>query len=157
MGQQGYKMLLTVFVRPPLMVAGLLVSIFLINVCGKFVGEMFQIFNSGMNARHFGGPVTVIAMLVILLGVAIIMSHKVFGLITHLPESISRWIGNVAFGGDEKGEERRVSGMFAATSSKVEHKVAGSVPGMKGGHKPKQGSHKGPGSGDVQQPGESIK
>lgn len=138
MGSQGYRMLLTIFIRPPLMVAGLLISFAAMSIIGSYVGEMFQVFSAGMNATHFGGPVTIFAMLTILLGLSIIMAHKIFGLINWIPESISRWVGSQAFNSDGAQEERRVSSMFDSATNEGRTTV---LQGMKG-----SGSGIGPGS-----------
>nr|WP_305906323.1 hypothetical protein [Methylomarinum sp. Ch1-1]MDP4519000.1 hypothetical protein [Methylomarinum sp. Ch1-1]MDP4523398.1 hypothetical protein [Methylomarinum sp. Ch1-1] len=47
-----------------------------------------------MNAETFiVGPMTFLAMVTITGFILIVLSHKVFGLVTHLPENVIRWIG----------------------------------------------------------------
>jgi len=52
-----------------------------------------------------------LAFIVLLITVMIVFAHKVFGLITHLPENVTKWIGGQATSLGERDDEARLRGM----------------------------------------------
>jgi hypothetical protein len=109
-GRQGYMLMLGVLARPPLMVAGFFSSIIIFTAIGHVIGLSFGVFNASVTSGNFVGPVTILAQIVIVIGTMIVFSHKVFGLITHLPENVTKWIGGQASSLGEHNDESRVRG-----------------------------------------------
>ena len=63
-------------------------------------------------------PITWIASSVVLTIIMLITTHKVFGLITWIPENVMRWVGGqgvqLGEGGDEQQTRQSFAGGFAA-------------------------------------------
>jgi conjugal transfer/type IV secretion protein DotA/TraY len=119
-GRTGYMMLFGVLVRPPLMVVGFLASILLMTHIGQFVGKSFNVFAAGMSAEHITGFVTLVCMLFVIGGLLAVLSHKVFGLITHLPENVTKWIGQQVQNLGEAQDENKTRMVFGAAATKGE-------------------------------------
>ena len=101
-GGQGYMLVLSLVLRPPLMVLGLACSIALMKPIGYFINSTFLgAFAMGVNP----GPLAItqaIAGCVLYTVVMISVIHRVFTLIHVIPDRILRWIGG---GGNELGEQ----------------------------------------------------
>lgn len=122
-GKQGYMLFLAILMKPALMVFGFFLSYELIIIVGKLIGDLFGIYATGLQAGSASGPVSMIALLTILLALIVIAGHKVFGLITWLPDNVLRWVGQQVQNMDEGGAEGRTrtifSGVFAHTGAGV--------------------------------------
>ncbi len=113
----GYKIILGILIRPPLMVAGFLVAIVMITRIGRILGEAFKLsFGTGVAANHMVGPVGVLILTVLLSGFLIVISQKIFGLVTHLPGEVVKWIGGQ---GRSTGEYNDVNQTKASVSGAV--------------------------------------
>lgn len=119
-GRTGYMLLLAVLVRPPLMIAGFMCAVILMPVVGKFVGVAFMIFSRSMAGNHVTGLTTVIAMMFIVGFLYVLLAHKIFKLVTHLPDSVTKWVGQQVQNLGEEGDEARTRNMFAGAVGKVE-------------------------------------
>lgn len=111
-GGQGYMLVLSLTLRPPLMILGLACSIALMKPIGYFINSTFLgAFAIGVNPGPFA-LTQAIAGCVLYTIVMISVIHRVFTLIHVVPDRILRWIGG---GGNELGEEARsVEGMSAS-------------------------------------------
>lgn len=111
-GGQGYMLVLSLTLRPPLMILGLACSIALMKPIGYFVNSTFLgAFAIGVNPGPFA-ITQAIAGCVLYTIVMVSVIHRVFTLIHVVPDRILRWIGG---GGNELGEEARsVEGMSAS-------------------------------------------
>lgn len=111
-GGQGYMLVLSLTLRPPLMILGLACSIALMKPIGYFINSTFLgAFAIGVNPGPFA-LTQAIAGCVLYAIVMISVIHRVFTLIHVVPDRILRWIGG---GGNELGEEARsVEGMSAS-------------------------------------------
>lgn len=111
-GGQGYMLVLSLMLRPPLMILGLACSIALMKPIGYFINSTFLgAFAIGVNPGPFA-LTQAIAGCVLYTIVMISVVHRVFALIHVVPDRILRWIGG---GGNELGEEARsVEGMSAS-------------------------------------------
>ena len=49
-----------------------------------------------------------------------VLSHKIFGLITHLPDNVTKWIGQQVQNLGEQQDEQRIRAIFAGAASKGE-------------------------------------
>nr|WP_320016753.1 DotA/TraY family protein [uncultured Desulfobacter sp.] len=129
-GKQGYMLFLAVLLRPPLMVAGFFCAVILAGILGKFIGGSFAIFQAGMNAEHSGpisGPVSVIPMLFIFGSTCIVATHKIFKLITHLPDTVTKWIGQQV---QNLGEDQDESRLRGATTTAINSGATALSTGM---------------------------
>ncbi|MBR8384553.1 DotA/TraY family protein [Burkholderia cenocepacia] len=99
-GSSGYMLLLQLFLRPPLMVLGLISSIALMTPIGWFFSSLFigAATESGALAG-FAGLTVLIAMMVLYGGVQVVVIRKIFALIHVIPDQILRWIGHSSSGG----------------------------------------------------------
>lgn len=111
-GGQGYMLVLSLTLRPPLMILGLACSIALMKPIGYFINSTFVgAFAIGVNPGPLG-LTQAIAGCVLYAIVMVSVIHRVFTLIHVVPDRILRWIGG---GGNELGEEARsVEGMSAS-------------------------------------------
>lgn len=133
--QQGYTMLLGILLRPPLMVAGMLCAYAMMQGLGPVIGYTFKIFHASMGADHIMGLPHIFATLTVLCAVMLIMSHKLFGLISWLPEHVIRWIGGGAASLGEMSDEGRARAIFASIGTRSEGMLskAGSPARLMGG------------------------
>jgi hypothetical protein len=141
-GRTGYMMLLGVLVRPPLMVVGFMCAVVIMPLVGALTGLTFMVFSRNIAGSHFTGLLSIIAMTFLIGFVMVLVSHKVFKLITHLPDTVTKWIGQTVQNLGEDGDEQRTRAMFTGAVGKVEGaggaSVRPKVPGGPGG-KPKAG------------------
>ncbi|MBF3831159.1 DotA/TraY family protein [Burkholderia pseudomallei] len=99
-GSQGYMLLLQLFLRPPLMVLGLISSIALMTPIGWFFSTLFIGASVESGAlTGFSGLTMLIAMMFLYGGVQIATIRKLFALIHIIPDQILRWIGHGGGGG----------------------------------------------------------
>jgi uncharacterized membrane protein YgcG len=143
-------LMLGILARPPLMVAGFFASIIIFTAIGKAVAAGFMIYQASVTANWMAGLITQIAFIILLISVMIVFAHKVFGLITHLPENVTKWIGGQATSLGEHQDESRIRGM-AVVAGRGGQDAAGGVSGvMKSGGSPSRsgdGESSGGGSG----------
>jgi conjugal transfer/type IV secretion protein DotA/TraY len=128
---QGYLMILSVVMRPALMLFGLLTAMLLTQPVTGLVNAGFMAAVSGIQADSMTGLISFIAYVAIYVIMMTTVLHTVFSLIHWIPDNVPRWIGHVGQGGpaspDQK--EREASHVFAGGVSRVERGVGG------GGHK----------------------
>ncbi len=88
-----------------------------------------------------------LAFIVLLITVMIVFAHKVFGLITHLPENVTKWIGGQATSLGERDDEARLRGMAVVAGRGGSSAVGGAAAAaMKAGGE-ESGGGKGFGGG----------
>jgi len=85
----------------------------------------------------------ILAYTFILGAVVVVFAHKIFGLITHLPENVVRWIGGGQDSLGEHSDKSRLRAIFMAGGGRFNQAVAGAFQGSG----PKQGSAPGAGAG----------
>jgi len=116
-GKQGYMLFLNVLMRPPLMVFGFFISVILMQAIGNFIGDSFGVFASGMNANFLQGPITFFTMMFVVGGIIVVAAHKVFGLVTWLPDNVMRWVGQQVQNLGEGNDEQRTRTIFAGAAT----------------------------------------
>jgi hypothetical protein len=146
-GRQGYMLMLGILARPPLMVAGFFASIIIFTAIGKGVAAGFMIYQASVTANWLSGPITQIAFIILLISVMIVFAHKVFGLITHLPENVTKWIGGQATSLGEHQDESRIRGMAVVAGRGGTSAVGGAAGAMKAGDDDDKKGGGGSGSG----------
>lgn len=120
-GKTGYLLFLGVLATPPLMICGFFSSLVLIHLIGFVIGKGFLIFSVGMGADYTFGLTATMAMTAILAGLLSVLSHRVFGIVVHLPENVVRWIGGSSFNLIDPGDETKTRAIFGATVAKGEN------------------------------------
>lgn len=107
----GIVILLGLFLRPPLMVLGFLLSVKLLMVAFAMLNYGFaSSIESSLRLNTIGlfGPVAIFTLYV---GLAIAIVHECFSLIYKLPDQVLRWIGsNSGGGGDEMSKVKGMQG-----------------------------------------------
>tara|TARA_R110002110_G_scaffold33533_1_gene114814 strand:- start:129366 stop:131600 length:2235 start_codon:yes stop_codon:yes gene_type:complete len=106
----GIVILLGLFLRPPLMILGFLLSVKLLMVAFTMLNYGFGATIKGslqLGAIGLFGPVAIFTLYV---GVAIALVHECFTLVYKLPDQVMRWIGSSSGGGDEMGKVKGMQG-----------------------------------------------
>lgn len=99
------------------MVFGFFMAVVLMQGIGNFIGNSFGTFASGMNANYLSGPVTFLTMWFMIGGIMVVAIHKVFGLITWLPDNVMRWVGQQVQNLGEGQDEGRTRTIFAGAAT----------------------------------------
>jgi conjugal transfer/type IV secretion protein DotA/TraY len=115
----GYMVMLSLFLRPTLMIFGFFASMVLMIVMGKVVMLLFLPAMSSMNAGYLSGIVTLFAMLAIFTAVVIQIAHRAYGLIHEVPDKVLRYIGGGAENLGEASNEQQSRGIFVGGAAKA--------------------------------------
>lgn len=134
---QGYMMILSLVMRPALMLFGLIGAMLLTQPITGIVNMMFMTVVSGVQADALTGIVSFVAYVAIYVITMTTVVHIVFSLIHWIPDNILRWLGAHAAGlndaqrtGDQ-GHDVLVGGVREAR-----HGAAGGLGGKKSDTKP---------------------
>ncbi|MFZ3003680.1 MAG: DotA/TraY family protein [Undibacterium umbellatum] len=92
-GSPGYMFVLSILVRPALMVIFLFTAMLLIKPIMAFINQGFFQAISNMTEGSLVGVMTVLGTLVLYSGISTKMILMVFGIINTGPDNIMRWIG----------------------------------------------------------------
>ena len=93
----GYSLILSLTVRPALMVLGLCMAIEILPLAGGFVMGTFAIaFHMSVTSGHFAGLFITLAGCVMFVTTMVLIIRKTFSLIHVIPDQILTWIGNGA-------------------------------------------------------------
>ncbi|WP_331353035.1 DotA/TraY family protein [Cellvibrio sp. UBA7671] len=115
----GYMVLLSLFLRPILMLFGFFAAMVLIIVMGRVVAILFIPAMSSMIGDSLSGVVSLIAMLAIFVAVMIQIAHRCFGLIHEVPDKVLRYIGGGAENLGESNQEQQSRNIFVGGAAKV--------------------------------------
>lgn len=137
-GGQGYMMILSLVMRPALMLFGLITAMLLTQPITGFVNASFMSAVSGVQADSTTGLVSFLAYVTIYAIIMTTILHTVFSLIHYIPDNVPRWIGAHVSGGpaspDQK--EKEASHVFAGAVGHAERGVG--ISGAK--HQKRPGS-----------------
>ncbi len=100
----GYFHLLDILARPTLMIFGFFLTILLINAVFGFVGTGLKIAFASEMQGTVAGPASALGMIVITMGVIYAVANKSVHLISTVPQTVMRWLGQ-AMGVDTGGIE----------------------------------------------------
>ena len=164
-GDQGVMLFINIMFRPALMVIGFFASFMLLNVLGPLVGGSFGVFMGGMYSATGSGvtassmqgtimslnPFTYCAAAAITTILMLILVHKLFGLITWIPENVMRWVGGQGVQLGEGGDEQRARSHVDAVGAFVNKGGAGqkAAKGAGGASGIEKGAGAGAGGGEV--------
>lgn len=118
-GGQGYMLVLSLMLKPALIVLGLCASIVMMKPIGYLITSTFApVFNiSVIQNSGWGGLTITVAGCIIFYFVLLSAVKRVFGLIHIVPDQVMRWLGGVtgtALGGHAQGMEAHTRGGQAA-------------------------------------------
>ncbi|MDA3876874.1 MAG: DotA/TraY family protein [Halothiobacillus sp.] len=150
--RQGYMLVMTVILRPSLMIFGIFLSFQMLNAFSWFVAESFENLFGSLVDGHMG-LFSMFAGIFIITGLMTTVYHRIFGLITLIPENVPAWIGQLAHKlGEQSGAQE--SGRTMVAGAAVMRGSAGHKA-----HVPKPGDGRGakPGSKVTSTPGEGGK
>jgi len=119
----GYMILLSVFLRPTLMLFGLLAAILIMQLAAKFVMITFVPAMTDVMGASWSSLLQFLIFALLLVVLLIQVSHRVFGLIHEIPDKVLRYIGNANEVLGEAEQERGVRGIFVAGGQKMTDKV----------------------------------
>lgn len=140
-GGPGYFIILSTFMRPALMLFGLIFSITMAQPITHLVNSTYMLAVAGSTHDSFNGLGAFVAYSVIYALIMVIVVHSVFGLINYIPDNVLRWIGNSISANVGDGAEHETSRVFASVSGQ------GAAGAMKGGSGKGEGGPKAPGGG----------
>ncbi len=104
-GGQGYMLVLSLTLRPALMIFGLVAAIILMKPLGFIINSTFaSVFDMSMRSAGGTGLTTMVAGMVIYAVFMVQIVHRVFSLIHHIPDNLLKWI---SISGGELGQDAR--------------------------------------------------
>ena len=145
----GYMLLLSLFMRPVLMVFGMVGAILLAHPAAGFINNTFMIAIGGsMSGDSISGLIGFLAYLLIYCIAMTTMLHGIFSLVHYIPDNAPRWIGHAIgiSGASDIGDERQSSSVFYCGMSTVQANVAQREDQSR--NRPKRTSGKGGDGGD---------
>lgn len=93
-GANGYMLVLSLLLRPVLMVFGLITSIIISSVLGELINKIyFEVFAGNNNITGIGGFFKILFGTAIYVVLMFIFMQKCFSIIHKLPDQLLRWIG----------------------------------------------------------------
>ncbi len=134
-GQQGLMLFLGILVRPFAMLLGLCIAITVMTFVDKLLLGMFSLFivdqDSTTNFTEIP-LISTLAYLFILSATRTTFVHKIFGLISYLPDITMQWIGGGAHSLGDKQDEQAVSGIVGQTAGHLAISTNMSAQGVQG-------------------------
>ncbi|QHD04547.1 DotA/TraY family protein [Pseudomonas sp. R76] len=131
---QGYMMILSLVMRPALMLFGLIGGMLLTQPIVGFINVGFMSVVAGIQADSMTGIVSFVAYVAIYVIVMTTVVHIVFSLIHWVPDNIIRWIGHAAGGiGDAQSTGDSGHDVFIGGVREAKHGASGGLGGS--GHK----------------------
>ncbi len=141
-GRTGYMLILSILVRPLLLVISMFLAMIIMQATGSLIGVLFTPFAQSMDSS-FGdylfaglGITGNIFIFFILTGTVSMFTWEIFKLVTQIPDRLIRWVGqNVQNLGDE-GRTAMSNAMIGSTraqahqTSRIGGAVTGGVKGL---------------------------
>lgn len=123
-GGNGYMLVLSLLLRPVLMIFGLIASIVISSVIGEFINKtFFEVFSNNIRLSGTAAFFSLVAGSILYLVIMTTFIRKTFGIMHQLPDQLLKWIG----GGDQALGQ--FAGEFNAAGEKAQ-----AVGSMIGGH-----------------------
>ena len=127
--KQGYMLLLSMFLRPTLMLFGFFGSFFVTILMGKLIQIFFIPMVLSVSGDRTIGLVSVISFSIILAMLMITIAHRAFGLIHEIPDRILRYIGGTHETLGEASNEGNNRTMVVGAVGNVTHRAESSFSG----------------------------
>jgi len=119
---------LRVLVRPALMVVGFYTAMVVFNVIGGFIGDGFMLV-ADTNSTLMG-PFAVVGYMAILTIICVMTTHKIYGLITWLPDNVLNWIAQLHTNLGEGQSEGEARNMVLGAVTRQQSAVSGVASNM---------------------------
>ncbi|MBC3910785.1 DotA/TraY family protein [Undibacterium umbellatum] len=140
-GSPGYMFVLSILIRPALMVIFLFAAMLLIKPIMNFVNQGFFQSISNMTEGSMVGIMTLLGTLILYSGITTKMITTVFGIINTGPDNILRWIGgNSAVGTQAQSTASSIHQGVDAAGGQAAGAVGNVVKGIGGKMAAKRGS-----------------
>lgn len=105
--RQGMNMILAVFMRPSLLLMGMILGMFMVEPMIMFINDTFTIVMASVQSNTFTGIFETIAFIAIYVSLCLMVIEKSFAMTHVVPDRVLTWIGGP---GALTGEEREVVG-----------------------------------------------
>lgn len=109
-GGMGYGMILSLIMRPPLMIFGLVTAMLLSEPLSGLVNTGFMTAVAGVQADSMTGLVSFLAYVAIYTIMMTTILHIIFSLIHWLPDHVPKWIGGAIGGGPASPDQKEREG-----------------------------------------------
>lgn len=119
-GQSVIGMLLGILIKPLVMVAALIMTVYIMDFGTRIMVKGFDLARSDAFQLYNVGLISAIALFAIFVIIMLILARKVFGMIVTIPEAVAQWVGAQFAGrGDEQslGEIESRFGFAGAVQS----------------------------------------
>lgn len=138
-GGEGYMMILSLIMRPALMLFGLVTAMLLTQPITGFVNAGFMSAVSGVQADSMTGIVSFLAYVTIYVIFMTTIIHTVFSLIHWIPDNVPRWIGAHVSGGPASPDQKEREGahVFGGAINEGKPGIGGGSGGKKKERPPK--------------------
>ena len=149
MGEHGYRLALSIMMRPVLMVIGLIAGLVVLTIFIPFIGASIWVAEAMNDGAGAGDGIIGRAVLMVLQSFMMVyVCYRCFQLITHVPDRVLRWIGH---GGEGLGEDQPVEQTKALFIGSLGPGGALSSIGQGGGARglPSAQPDEGPGKGSI--------
>lgn len=140
--RSSYLLLMTIFIRPPMMVIGFAMAVILMTGAGQMVSYAFTTFYAGAEAGQFSGVISGVSMVVLVGGLMLVVAHILFSLPNRLTEAVTRYIGQGQPSLGDETEDARIKGQVGGVAQTLTRTVAG-----RRAYDPSLGGHGGGGLG----------
>ena len=115
MGEQGYRLALSILMRPILMIVGLVAGLVVLTIFIPFIGASIWVAEAMNDSAGVGeGFFQRAAIIVIQSFLMVYVCYRCFNLITHVPDRVLRWIGHGGEGLGESEPVEQVKSLFTA-------------------------------------------
>jgi len=115
--QRGYMLVLEVFMRPTMMVIGLVFATLLMYPLTFLVYTTFFKYADSTQVDSLYGLFTWLFMAAIFAGLLTVIMHKTFSLIHVIPEKVMEWIGGHNRPDNPEGSDQQSRGVFVGAAS----------------------------------------
>lgn len=117
--QAGYMVMLSLLLRPVLMLSGFYASMPLMIVMGKVTLLLFYPFMTSMIGDSLSGIMSFIGVMAVFTGLIIQISHRAYGLIHEIPDKIFRFVGGGVENLGEATNERDSRSVFIGGAANI--------------------------------------
>ncbi|OWQ61355.1 DotA/TraY family protein [Stenotrophomonas maltophilia] len=136
----GYMLILSLVMRPVLMLFGLILSIGIAQPVAHLINGGFMFAIKGAMHGSANGLGALAAFAIIYGIVMTVLLHSVFALINYIPDNTFRWMGHaIGMGGIADSEGREAQQHFTVAAGQSRQMMAGKGPADKGPSHPNAG------------------
>lgn len=129
--RSGYMLILGLFMRPPLMVAGMFSAMLIMSAAGRLIGVLYPIILVGADITSLLGVAGFVASMAILTTLLVVSADRSFSLIHVVPDKVLRWVSGPMENLGESEDNNRTRLMMAGVMGRFEGMARGGAkPGM---------------------------